>query len=208
MYEQLSFLGSRLREQRRERRLTLRALAAKTGLSAGLLSKIENFRTIPSLPVLLSIAKALRLDPAELFSDLESTDDERPWRLIRAGEATSVERENCRGIDYRLLLESGLDASELQVMLVTVSPGARRRAVSGAGMELLHLLSGSLDYRVGGDTLQLSAGDTLFFDGSLPHVPQNHSDADAVMLVCYFLREEKRGRGSAGNSFFGGLPLE
>ena len=55
MYEHLSFLGIKLREQRKIRRLTLRELAHRTKLSAGLISKIENFRTIPSLPVLLSI---------------------------------------------------------------------------------------------------------------------------------------------------------
>lgn len=56
MNEQLTCLGMRLKELRRKRLLTLQQLAERTELTAGLLSKIENFRTIPSLPVLLSIA--------------------------------------------------------------------------------------------------------------------------------------------------------
>ena len=190
MYEQLSFLGIRLREQRRARQLTLRELAAKTGLSAGLLSKIENFRTIPSLPVLLAIARELRLDPAELFSDLPG-EERRPWILVRDGEGASVERENSHGMTYRMLLESGTGASEFQLMCVTVAPGARRKAVSGSGMELIYMLAGELAYRVGDDTVPLRRGDTLFFDGALPHVPQNTADTDAVMLVLYLLSEEK-----------------
>ena len=190
MYEQLSFLGIRLREQRRARQLTLRELAAKTGLSAGLLSKIENFRTMPSLPVLLAIARALHLDLAELFSGIEPG-GERPWLLVRAGTGAAVERESSTGLRYELLLESSLEATELQVMLVTAAPGARRKAVSGSGPELLYLAAGELDYRIGDDTIHLKRGDTLFFDGSLPHVPFNRTDSDAVMLVCYFLREEK-----------------
>ena len=88
MYEHLSFLGIKLREQRKIRRLTLRELAHRTNLSAGLISKIENFRTIPSLPVLLSIARELRLDPGRLFDGMPSAED-RPWLLVRAGEGVS-----------------------------------------------------------------------------------------------------------------------
>ena len=190
MYEHLSFLGSRLRTQRQQRRLTLREVAHATGLSAGLLSKIENFRTIPSLPVLLAIARELRLDPAELFSDLPG-EERRPWILVRDGEGASVERENSHGMTYRMLLESGTGASEFQLMCVTVAPGARRKAVSGSGMELIYMLAGELAYRVGDDTVPLRRGDTLFFDGALPHVPQNTADTDAVMLVLYLLSEEK-----------------
>ena len=190
MYEHLSFLGARLREQRRSRRLTLRDLARRTGLSAGLISKIENFRTIPSLPVLLSIARELRLDPAKLFDGMPGAED-RPWLLVRAGEGMPVERESNHGMKYTMLLESGLAASEFQLMLVRVSPGAKRKAVSGAGMELLYLLSGELDYRIGDDTIPFRTGDTLLFDGSIPHVPTNNSAAEAVMLALYLLNEEK-----------------
>ena len=48
MREQLIVLGTRIKKIRKERKMTLQALADRTGLTAGLLSKIENFRTIPS----------------------------------------------------------------------------------------------------------------------------------------------------------------
>ena len=190
MYAHLSFLGTRLRDQRKLRRLTLRELAHRTGLSAGLISKIENFRTIPSLPVLLTIARELRLDPAKLFEGMGAPEDRR-WLLVPAGTGAPVERESNHGMSYTLLLESGVAASEVQLMLVTVSPGAKRRAVSGAGMEILYMLSGELEYRVGGDTIPFRTGDTLIFDGSLPHMPVNNSSAEAVALVLYLLTEEK-----------------
>jgi len=190
MYEHLSFLGSRLRTQRQKRRLTLRELARGTGLSAGLLSKIENFRTIPSLPVLLTIARELRLNPADLFSGLPAA-ERRPWILVRADEGVAVERESCHGMTYRLLVESGTGASEFQLMCVTVAPGVKRKAVSGAGMELIYMLSGELEYHVGSDVIPLKKNDTLYFDGALPHLPVNNTSTDAVSLVFYLLSEEK-----------------
>ena len=190
MYEHLSFLGIRLRDQRKLRRLTLRELARRTDLSAGLLSKIENFRTIPSLPVLLSIARELHLDPGRLFDGMPQSED-RPWVLVRAGEGLPVKRESNHGMDYRMLLESGTTASEFQLMLITVAPGAKRKAVSGAGMEMLYMLSGELEYRIGGDKIPLRRGDTIFFDGAQPHVPVNNSGTEAAMLAFYLLNEEK-----------------
>ena len=190
MYEHLSFLGSRLREQRRSRGLTLRELAHRTRLSAGLISKIENFRTIPSLPVLLTIARELRFDLAALFDGVPAA-EERPWVLVRAGEGVPVERESNHGMSYRMLLESGTAASEFQLMLISVAPGAKRKAVSGTAMELLYMLSGELEYHVGDDVIPLRRGDTLFFDGSIPHVPVNASRNDADLLVLYLLSEEK-----------------
>jgi len=190
MYKHLSFLGTRLREQRKTRRMTLRDLAHRTGLSAGLISKIENFRTIPSLPVLLSIAHELRLDPGKLFEGMQD-EPERPWLLVRAGSGTKVERESNHGMDYTMLLESGTSASEFQLMLITVAPGARRKAVSGTAMELLYILSGELEYHVGDDTINIRAGDTLFFDGAIPHFPVNNSGADVLSLALYLLSEEK-----------------
>jgi transcriptional regulator with XRE-family HTH domain len=190
MYEHLSFIGTRLRDQRKSRRLTLRELAQHTGLSAGLISKIENFRTIPSLPVLLTIARELRFDPAKLFEGM-SVPEDRPWLLVPAGTGAPVERESNHGMNYTLLFESGIAASEVQLMMVVVSPGAKRKAVSGAGMEILYLLSGELEYRVGGDKIPFRQGDTLIFDGAIPHFPVNASANDAVSLVIYLLSEEK-----------------
>lgn len=189
MREQLSMLGMRLRERRKERKLTLRELAARTGLTAGLLSKIENFRTVPSLPVLFSIAAALRCDLGELFRGLSDAAGKK-WILVRAGEASRVEREPSSGVFYDLVLTAGIDASETQLMFCTVKPGAKRRPVSGNGNEAIFVLDGAAEYHLGHDTLRLAPGDTLFFDSSLPHFPENSGTGDLRMLVIYFLKME------------------
>jgi len=110
---------------------------------------------------------------------------------VRAGTGAEVERESNHGMNYRLLLESGTAASEFQLMLITVAPGAKRKAVSGTAMELLYMLSGELEYHIGNDKIMIRTGDTLFFDGTIPHVPVNDSGAEAVLLALYLLSEEK-----------------
>ncbi len=187
MYDQLSRLGARIKAIRKQENRTLQELAAATGLTAGLLSKIENFRTVPSLPVLLSIAEALGVEPGRLFDEL-SASPRRQWLLIRPGDQRTVEREESSGFEYRLILETAREFSNLQVMLVTIHPGAKREAVAGEGDEMLYVVSGALRYRVGEEEVELAAGDTLFFNGTVPHLPLNPYREPAVLLVHYFLR--------------------
>ncbi|MBS1370587.1 MAG: helix-turn-helix transcriptional regulator [Lentisphaeria bacterium] len=187
MTEPLAILGIRLKKLRKERKLTLQEVADRTGLTAGLLSKIENYRTVPSLPVLLAIARALEADLSALFEGVSA--ESRPrWALIRASEQEPVPREESRGLDYRMIAEMPLSPGTLQLMHVTVRSGAEREPVTSEGDEILYLLSGKLRYFLDGEPVDFEAGDTLVFDGALPHYPENPGGADAVLLVCYLLR--------------------
>ena len=65
-HDKLSLIGLRILELRKAQKMSLRELAKRSGLSAGLLSKIENFRTVPSLSVLIEIANSLEVDVSVL----------------------------------------------------------------------------------------------------------------------------------------------
>ena len=60
---EISFVGKRIKELRLNKDLKLVEVAIKSRVSKGLLSRIENGRTIPSLPVLFSIINALNENP-------------------------------------------------------------------------------------------------------------------------------------------------
>ena len=189
MNDDLTVLGGRLREIRKKKGLTLQRLADRTGLSAGLISKIENLRTSPSLSVLSNLAKVLETDIADLFLVSENFSDGRKWRYFPAANLHRIDREDSRGFEYKLIFESRLSGDRQQVMLVEVEPGARRKPVSGDGNEFLYMISGKLNYRIGGDVIALSPGDVLFFDSSVPHVPENSGACKAVLLAVYHLNE-------------------
>ena len=189
MNKDLTILAGRLREIRKKKGLTLQQLADKTGLTAGLLSKIENLRTSPSLPVLSDIAGALDTDMSELFLASDGMKSNRKWRHFPAGSFQAVDREENCGFSYQFIFESRLSGDRQQVMLVEVAPGASRKPVSGDGSEILYMISGRLRYRIGADVIDFGPGDVLFFDSSVPHVPENHSSEKAVLLAVYHLNE-------------------
>ena len=189
MNDDLTVLGGRIREIRKQKGLTLQQLADRTGLTAGLLSKIENLRTSPSLQVLSDLAGALGTDIAALFLDAAGSRGNRKWRHFPAEKFQLIDREENQGFAYQLIFESRLSGDRQQVMLVEVEPGARRKPVSGDGNEILYMISGHLKYRIGEDVIDFKTGDVLFFDSAVPHVPENPGREKAVLLAIYHLTE-------------------
>ncbi len=186
MREHLSMLGCRIRELRKKRSMTLQKLASETQLSAGLLSQIENFRTVPSLPALLEIARALESDLSALFDGI-GLPEKREYILIRPEDQKPVERNAGHGLSYRLLLETPLDAVNMQVMIVTPGNSKERELVRTDGWQQIYMLSGEVRYRLGTESLRLAEGDLLFFNGALPHCVEYETGDHFSMLVFYFL---------------------
>ena len=60
-------ISNRIKEKRKEKKITLEGLAKEVGVTKGLISQIENNRTVPSLTVLLSIIKSLHVDLNDFF---------------------------------------------------------------------------------------------------------------------------------------------
>ena len=190
MRQNLIKLGSAIKSFRKEQSLTLSALSEMTGLTAGLLSRIENFRTIPSLPVLLKIAEALKVSPSELLAGIGCSESPG-WTLVRRNERTAVERENSKGFMYEMLLDTESSGCNLQSMILNIEPGAVREKVKTDGDQFIFILKGNIVFCLGDEKINLSEGDILFFDGNIEHVPQNPGKETAVLLAVYLLREAK-----------------
>ncbi len=188
MRQNLIKLGISIKSLRKEQNLTLAMLSERTGLTAGLLSRIENFRTIPSLPVLLKIADALKVLPAELLSGVGEKDSPE-WTLVRKNDRAKVERENNRGFMYEMLLDTEISGCNLQSLILTVEPGAVREKVKTDGDQFIYILKGSIVFCLGNEKINLNEGDLLFFAGNIEHVPENPGSETAVLLAVYLLKE-------------------
>lgn len=183
----LMVIGQRIRHRRQQLKRTLDEVARATGLSCSLLSKVENFRTIPSLPVLARISAALEADMAEFVAGVAEPPADTAYTLVRAGERTAVEREESHGFQYDAILSKGLDSCFWQSVVLTLHPGAERQPAITDGEEFLLLLSGQCELVLGAERVTLEEGDAMYFDGRIPHVPRNHGAQPAVLFVTYFL---------------------
>ena len=185
------WVGSKLKEIRRDKNLKLNDLSQQTGISIAMLSKIENGRVFPTWHSLLQILDALDLNLNSFFNDLPNESDFSGYLLFRSEEYKTIEKEDdSQGFDYRLVMNRTLEKSALEISVLTLSPGATRETVSTDGFQFLFVVKGSIDYRMEKNTLTLNEGDSLFFDGRIEHVPINNSDQEAFLLLMYFLKIE------------------
>ncbi|MEO0679184.1 MAG: XRE family transcriptional regulator [Pseudomonadota bacterium] len=176
-------IGRELRALRLRQDLTVADLAAKSGLSGGMLSKIENGQASPSLTTLQTLAMALSAPITAFFQGFEQTP---PAMHVRAGEGVEIERTGTRaGHQYALLGHVGSNRSGVIVepYLITLTTESDTfPAFQHDGMEFLYMLHGAVDYRHADRIYPLRPGDSLFFDADAPHGPERLVELPARFL--------------------------
>ena len=166
-------IGREVRSHRRRKSMTVADLADATGLSIGMLSKIENGNTSPSLNTLQTLADALTIPLTSFFRGYEST---RTAVHTKSGEGVELERAGTRaGHQYNLLGHIGANSSGVIVepyLIELTSKSDTFETFQHDGIETIYMLEGEVDYRHGDNVYPLKPGDTLFFDADAPHGPE------------------------------------
>ena len=166
-------IGREVRAFRRQQETTVADLSAQTGISIGMLSKIENGNTSPSLTTLQTLANALSVPLTSFFRRFEES---RQAVHTKSGEGLETDREGTRANhQYNLLGHIGANASGVIVepYLITLSDKSDIfPTFQHGGIETIYMLEGEVDYRHGDEVYSLAPCDTLFFDADAPHGPE------------------------------------
>lgn len=179
-------IGDKIRAKRSQKNITVEELAQRAGVSKGLISQIENNRTVPSLPVLFSIIHGLEEDLRSFFEDLHSHFTNEHVLIVRKSQYKKFEKEPVRGFTYKRILSKTLSGETLDFVMLELKPGANRRTmIQTDAFEIKYILQGSIEYQVEKEKFVLEAGDALFFDGRARHRLQNIGKTDALILVLY-----------------------
>jgi transcriptional regulator with XRE-family HTH domain len=163
-------IGAKVRALRLKKKLGLVELGKHTGLSPALLSKIERARLFPTLPTLLRIALVFGVGLEYFFAGAR---DKPLLAIVRKGQRVQLpDRPGAREVAYRF---ESLDFpaterrfSAYYAEFLPVAP-ERLRLHDHPGVEFIYTLQGTLGLHVGGDTHALEAGDSVYFDSSVPH---------------------------------------
>ena len=166
-------IGREVRAFRKAQGTTVAELSETTGLSIGMLSKIENGNTSPSLQTLQALANALSVPLTSFFRQFE---ERREAVHTKAGQGVETEREGTRaGHQYNLLGHIGSNSSGVIVepyLIELTAESDTFETFQHGGIETIYMLEGEVDYRHGNDVFSLQPGDTLFFDADAPHGPE------------------------------------
>ncbi len=181
-------IGREVRAFRRQQGLTVADLAQITGLSIGMLSKIENGITSPSLTTLQVLSHAFSVPVTAFFKSYE---ERRAVQHVKSGDHIEIERRGTRaGHQYNLLGHIGSNASGVVVepYLITLTAESDTfPTFQHEGLELLYMLQGEVTYRHGDQLFHLKPGDSLFFDADARHGPEvlNQLPARYLSVICY-----------------------
>ena len=142
---------------RQRLQLTATELAAEAGLSPGMLSKIENGGTSPSLSTLQALARALNVPMTGFFADFE---ERRDCSYVRAGQGVLIERRGTKsGHRYELLGHSISGDIVVEPYLITLSEDAEPYALfQHDGVEFIYMLTGKVVYRHADKLYPMAAG--------------------------------------------------
>ena len=166
------YIGPTLRSQRQAQGLTLADVSALAGVSRGMLSKIENGQVSTSLDTLHQIVSALGMTLSQLFRNFDVP--EGSAQHVKAGEGLEVVRRGTkRGHTYHLLAYDQGPQKQIEPFLIIMDDAAEVfPTFIHPGIEFVYVLEGEMEYRHGRSTYLLKPGDSLTFQGNIPHGPE------------------------------------
>jgi transcriptional regulator with XRE-family HTH domain len=183
-------ISNKLKSIRKEKNLTLQDIADRAGVTKGLISQIENSRTIPSLLVLIQIVKALEVGLDDFFNDLSFYGKEGKILIQRKSDYQKFEKEPASGYEYFRIFTKKVNQCTIDIVLLEIQPGSVRDFVQTDAFEYKYIISGSVRYVFRDQEIELNEGDSMLFDGMLEHNPINSGQTPVKMLVVYFFESK------------------
>jgi transcriptional regulator with XRE-family HTH domain len=163
-------IGRNLKVLRQGMGLSQKSLAAASGLSPTLISRIESGLVMPSIATLQEIADSLKADIAYFFKGEET----KAYVITRKGKRkiSHAQRGPKGKVTYGLeLLAEGMENPFMEPCIVTeyAKPGDDFQLAKHDGQEFVYVLEGQLELTLGEKRFNLNEGDAGYFLGEIPH---------------------------------------
>lgn len=174
-------LGTKIREVRQQKGLTLNELAEKTDVTASYLSQLERNIIDPSLSSLRRIAVALEV-PIYTFLD----DTERQPVLITADKRQKLDLPNS-AVTYEFLTPMAANKAfnpKMEIIFFQLNPegSTSEELLTHAADECIYVIEGELEAYLGEDKYSLKAGDSIYITENTPHRFRNPGSGKTVGL--------------------------
>ncbi|MFF2655648.1 helix-turn-helix domain-containing protein [Streptomyces sp. NPDC058045] len=172
-------LARNLKRWRGERGFTLDTLAARAGVSRGMIIQIEQARTNPSVGTTVKIADALGVSIATLLDHEQGAE----VRLVPPEQAVRMWSTEAGSRTTLLVGTEQRGPLELWSWLLMPGEGSASDPHPPGTVELLHVEEGTLTLEVDGAVHTLPAGTSAAFDARVPHAYRNDGTTPARMTM-------------------------
>ena len=179
-------IQQKIKAYRKQKGLTLKQLAEKAGCTQSYISQLEKGLTMPSLSMVGKLSAALDIKVVDLFSDVSNW-DKNDW-LVRRQDRKQIAYPD--GKVSSQMLVARVSSKRMEPLVSLIEPGGTSDTAEGMSHpvgteEFVLVLKGEVDFRVDGKDISLQEGDTLYFDGSLPHRWKNNGRETAEVLFVF-----------------------
>lgn len=160
-------IGEILRKIRKTKKLTLKSLSEKTGVSISFLSQVERDKCNVTLESLRKISDALNVNPSIFFSGSnDKSSEERVFPF------------------YYEDLSNNITQASFHPILVTLKPKENLGSeFSHYGHEFIYILKGRLTISLEGKTSELNINDSMMLESTRHHYWWNNSDEEVQFLL-------------------------
>ncbi len=171
-------IGSRLRELRNRKKMSIAELSKISDVSTGLISQIERDLVVPSVVSLWRLANALDTNINYFFEEKQQEDGV----LIRRGDHKIIVTH--RNNSFYKLLSPTRAGRLLDMTEVRLKSGCtyEKETLNHAGEECGYVLKGTLTVHLNGNEYVLYEGDSIYFNSTLPHKYINNSEEECVSI--------------------------
>lgn len=175
-------IGSLIRTYRKEKKLTLKVVAERAGVSEGFLSQVENNVNSPSVDTLFRICNAIGVNTGDLLNQAEN---QERLVLIRRSEWHDVDLPHTGFATRRFLAPENRAVIDSAILVIESGKSIPVRKNIKNGQEILCVLKGRVDFSNGDKTVTLEKGDSLhcFSDPKKQSITNNNRESAVVLWV-------------------------
>lgn len=153
-------IGTLLRKYRKERKLTLKAVAEKATISEGFLSQVENDVNSPSVDTLMRICNAIGVNAGELISQVSK---QEKIILIKKSEWDEIELSHSGFVTRRFFPPENRTVIDSSVLVIEPRKSIPVRKNIKNAQEVLCVLKGSIELMLSDETILMGEGDSVHF---------------------------------------------
>lgn len=177
-------IGEKLRSLRQRKSMGLAQLAEHTGLSAAMLSKLENTRLVPTLPTLVRIATVFNVGLDHFFTDPRKRHVVAISRKAERIKFPADAKLRDAAYDFESLNFRAAER-KLDAFLAQFHDLPRTKIVPHyhAGVEFLYVINGELEISIGTEIYQLAQGDAIYFDSIQKHGYRSRGPGHCIAIV-------------------------
>lgn len=174
-----------IQKLRKQKKMTLQALADLTGLTKGYLSKVERSIKFPPLSTLNEIATALGKDVAFFFNERESRPKDIRLDFTKEDQGKIVKTDGAVfGYEFKMLAEN--KAGKNMIPYIIEPAFDEQQIFQHEGEEFLYVLEGTQEFIYDGQKILMEKGDSVYFDAGVPHTGRSIGQKKAKLLAVMY----------------------